>query len=130
MNCIAIVLARSDSVRLPGKHFNNIGKFSLLEFIWYRLKVSRTIDKIVLATTDRSIDDDLEKLARKIGYDVVRGELNNVLKRFKLVADIYGADRIVKVNGDSPFISAKLIDDMIIKMLKSMAGWCRIYRSL
>jgi len=116
MSCIAIVLARSDSVRLPGKHFNNIGKFSLLEFIWYRLKVSQAIDTIVLATTSRSIDDDLVKLAKKIGYVVFRGDLIDVLRRFKLAADNYNADKIVKINGDSPFISAQLIDDMILKM--------------
>jgi spore coat polysaccharide biosynthesis protein SpsF len=123
MNCIAIVLARSDSVRLPGKHFNKIGNLSLLEFIWHRLKVSQSIDRIVLATTCRSLDDDLVKLARKIGYVVVRGELNDVLKRFKLAADICSADIIVKVNGDSPFISAQLIDDMIIKMQVEMMGF-------
>lgn len=123
MKCIAIVLARSDSTRLPRKHFREIGNFSMLEFIWRRLSVSRHINAVVLATTCRPIDDDLVKLAQDIGYDIFRGDLNDVLRRFKCAADFYDADLIVKVNGDSPFISASLIDEMLEKMLRKSMGF-------
>ena len=42
--------------------------------------------------------------------------MNDVLGRFTGAADFYSADLIVKVNGDSPFIAATLIDEMLRKM--------------
>ena len=50
----------------------------------------------MLATTSRKIDDDLVELAEGIGYGIVRGDLEDVLSRFRHVKDIYGAEKIVR----------------------------------
>ena len=71
LRCVAIVLARSDSTRLPGKHFKRIGDYSLLEFIFERLKSCNGVDFLMLATTRRSVDDQLDR-AKSIGYNVSR----------------------------------------------------------
>ena len=113
MKTIAIVMARSDSRRLPLKHFKYIGDMTLLEFIYERLKKSEKIEDIVLATTDRAIDDILASAAVNIGYSIMRGELEDVLSRFINAAEKFGAGTVVKVNGDCPFISAEVIDLMV-----------------
>ena len=123
MKSVAIVLARSDSARLPGKHFLKIGRYSLLEFIWWRLKASHGIDSIVLATSCRSIDDGLVQLAQDIGYEIFRGDFADVLLRFTQAAEFHSADLAVKVNGDSPFISGPLIDEMVKQMQTQPVGF-------
>ena len=113
MKTVAIVLARNDSRRLPLKHFKIISEVPLLEFIFERLKASANIDEIVLATSDRKIDDSLASAAMNIGYSTMRGEFEDVLSRFLNAAEIFHADTVVKVNGDSPLISAEVIDVML-----------------
>jgi len=116
MKTVAIVLARSDSRRLPLKHFKSVSELTLLGFVFERLKASDRIDKIVLATTDRKVDDILASAAMNIGYAIMRGEFEDVLSRFLNAAEIFHADTVVKVNGDSPLISAEVID-MIVEQL-------------
>ena len=112
LRCVAIVLA-ADSTRLPGKHFKRIGDYSLLEFIFERLKSCNGVDFLMLATTRRSVDDQLADRAKSIGYNVSRGEYEDVLSRFTSAAETIGADIIIKVNGDCPFISSEVINNMV-----------------
>ena len=113
MKTVAIVLARNDSRRLPLKHFKTISEVPLLEFIFESLKEISSIEEIVLATSDRKIDDSLASAAMNIGYSTMRGEFEDVLSRFLNAAEIFHADTVVKVNGDSPLISAEVIDMMV-----------------
>ena len=50
---IAIVQARIGSSRLPGKMFKKLGRYYLIEWVIMRLKKSKQINKIILATTKK-----------------------------------------------------------------------------
>ena len=52
LNKFAVILqARMSSTRLPGKVLADLGGKPLLEFLILRLKISRNIHQIIIATT-------------------------------------------------------------------------------
>ena len=64
---IAIVPLRADSRRLPNKHLRLLAGRPLIETLAARLGQARRLDRIVLATTQRSCDDGLTAAAAGLG---------------------------------------------------------------
>ena len=62
---VAIIQARTGSKRLPRKVLKKISNISLIEWVILRLKKSRRIKKIILATTKLKKDDILITIAQK-----------------------------------------------------------------
>ena len=81
---IAILQARTDSIRLPGKIHLKIGDFSVLELISHRLR-NLHVEEKWLATTDLNSDDYLVNQGRKLGWSIYRGSPTNVLSRFQAI---------------------------------------------
>ena len=50
-----------------------------------RLQRSQHIDRLVMATSDDTSDDVLADLVSAAGFNLFRGDLNDVLERFELV---------------------------------------------
>ena len=75
---------------------------------------SRELSSLVLATSDRPCDDALaEYAASRLGLPVFRGDVDNVAGRTLACAENEGADWFVRINGDSPFLDANLMDEGI-----------------
>ena len=121
---IAIVQARTDSSRFPKKILEKINGQEIIKIIFKRLKKSKKIDKIILATTKKKSDDFLSKIISKMGIAVYRGSENNVLSRYYNVNKIHKADYIVRITGDCPFVDAKIVDLIIDQTIKSKADYC------
>ena len=121
---IAIVQARSDSSRFPRKVLKKINGQEIIKIIFKRLKKSKKIDKVILATTKKKSDDFLSKIISKIGFEVYRGSENNVLSRYYNVNKIHKADYIVRITGDCPFVDPKIVDLIIDQTIKSKADYC------
>ncbi len=112
----AIIQVRNNSTRLPGKvliplPFPN-GE-SLLFHILKEIRKSNNIDDIYLATTNNSIDDEIEKFGKKNGVKVYRGSEDDVLSRFVGIIDIERYDVVIRLTGDNPFIDIKSLDAAI-----------------
>ncbi|MFH1709893.1 MAG: glycosyltransferase family protein [bacterium] len=114
MNTVAIVQARMGSTRLSGKVMKEVCDKPLLWHLLYRLKHSKLINKIVIATTTSSKDDVIEKKAAEWDYAVFRGSENDLLDRYYQAALKFKADPIVRITADCPLIDPKIVD-MIIK---------------
>lgn len=115
---VAIVQARMGSSRLPGKSLMPIMGRPLLWHVIHRLRASRLIDGIVVATTTAPQDDALSTWAETEGVTCVRGSEDDVLGRFALASEAAGnPDIIVRVNADAPLIDAGFIDAMVQLML-------------
>jgi len=115
---LAILQARFSSSRFPGKVLKKIlGKPMLLHQI-ERLSNSNWIDKLVVATSDDTSDDMVEKMCLDNNIEVYRGELNNVLDRFYRCAKYYSPKHIVRLTGDCPLIDAEIVDNVIQYHLK------------
>ena len=112
-NMIAILQARSTSSRLPGKVLKNIlGKPMLLHQI-ERILQAKKIDKLVVATSSDSSDDNIFNMCQSHNITCYRGDLQDVLDRFYNAAKYYSAKYVIRLTGDCPLTDPKLLDEII-----------------
>jgi spore coat polysaccharide biosynthesis protein SpsF len=110
---VCTIEARMTSSRLPGKVLLPVLGRPLLEHMVERLRRSRRIDAIVLATTAEAASDPLEALAAELGIGCFRGSEDDVLARVLGAAQASGADIIVETTGDCPLIDPTWLDVVV-----------------
>ncbi|MBI5115299.1 glycosyltransferase family protein [Candidatus Poribacteria bacterium] len=101
------------STRLPGKVLARIGDSPMLAIIVERLKPSKRIDQLVIATTLLEADDSLEALARELGVACFRGSESDLLERYHSAAREFSAEVVARLTGDNPLVDADFIDHVI-----------------
>jgi spore coat polysaccharide biosynthesis protein SpsF len=120
---VAIIQARMDSSRLPGKVMLDIAGQPMIVRVIERVNRAKSIDQVVLATTDNPSDDAIEQLCKQRGYHCFRGSQFNVLDRYYQAARIYNADVIVRITGDCPMIDPTIIDQVIHALLEGQVDF-------
>ena len=81
MRIVGIIQARMGSTRLPGKVMKKLdGKNSMLFYLISQMKHCKLLDKIVVATTNEKIDDQIFKYVEKLDIDCFRGDTLDVLE--------------------------------------------------
>lgn len=113
----AIVQARMTSTRLPQKVLKDLAGKPVISQVFNQLSYSKLLSGIVLATSTDISDDPLEKWAIENGYNIFRGDLNNVLKRFYDAAISLNAELIVRITADCPLIDPEVVDKVIEKFI-------------
>jgi len=101
------------STRLPGKVLKKVLDKPLLEYQVERLKRSKRLDEIVIATTVNETDNPIVELAKQLGIKVFRGSEEDVLSRYYQAAIQNETDIIVRLTSDCPVIDPKVVDDVI-----------------
>jgi len=114
----ATVQARVGSTRLPAKVMKLICDKPMLQLHLERIKCSRLIDEIIVATTTNPNDDVIVNLAQKVGVGVYRGSEEDVLGRLVGLLRKHKVELHVELVGDSPLIDPHLIDEVIGFYLK------------
>lgn len=117
MKIAAIVQARMGSNRLPGKVLKPLGGVPMLWHTFQRLKRVSEIDEIILATSVLEQDDPLAEFAKEERIPVFRGSEEDVLERYYLAAGAFGADIIIRITGDCPFIDPEITKKTIRSFL-------------
>lgn len=110
---VAIIQARMGSSRLPGKVLKRIMGKPVIYYILERLKYSKKIDKIVIATTDSHNDDPIAQFCIDNNVAYYRGSEDDVLDRYYQAAKKFNADIIIRLTGDCPLIDPQIIDKLI-----------------
>ena len=113
MTTIAIIQARMGSSRLPGKVLKKIGKNTILDLIYKRLKKSKEIDKIIIATSINKSDDKIINFCQSNNIEYYRGSEDNVLERFYNASLINKGTDIVRITADCPLVDPKIVDKAI-----------------
>jgi spore coat polysaccharide biosynthesis protein SpsF len=109
----ATIEARMTSSRLPGKVLLDLEGKSALQHIIERLKRSKYIDDVVVATTVNVTDDPIIDLCKGINCSYYRGSEEDVLLRVLDAAKSVNADIIVEITGDCPVIDWRHADHLI-----------------
>lgn len=113
MKIVAIVQARMGSTRLPGKVMLDLLGEPVLVRDVNRLRRSKMLDEIVIATTNLPADDQIVSLCKERGWKYSRGDENDVLDRYYQAARSCNADTIVRVTSDCPMIDPEVVDRVI-----------------
>jgi len=114
LTTVAIVQARTDSTRLPNKVMQPVSAdIPMIEVLLSRLSNAIEIDQIILATSDKPIDQILTDHVRKLGYTVYQGSEDDVLDRYYKAALQKSSDVVVRITGDCPLVDPKIVDTVV-----------------
>lgn len=112
MKTLAVIPARYGSTRLPGKPLVSVGGLPLVVRVFRQVARCRMVDRIVVATDDRSI----EEVALGEGAEVMMtpGDLPSGGDRAAWVATrIAESEVILNVQVDDPLVGPDMIDPLI-----------------
>jgi len=94
-----------------------LGNRPLLGFLIERLRLCRTIDEVVVATSIENENDVIEEFCANEGIACFRGSEEDVLKRTLGALESVSATIGVEVFGDCPLIDPLIVDDIVTKFL-------------
>lgn len=117
MSVNAIIQARCGSTRFPNKIFAEIDGKPLIWHVVNRLTYAKTIDKIVIATTTNSKDNQIEDWCKKNNVACYRGSENDVLNRYYSASVAFPSDVVVRITADDPFKEPLVIDTVVNKLV-------------
>jgi len=121
---LAFLQARMRSTRLPGKVLLTIQGRSILARVVERLRAARSLDGIVVLTTDLDEDQAIVAEAHRLGVEAYRGPDRDVLTRFRRAADVFRPDVIVRATADNPLIDIGSIDRIIHTLRLKSLDYC------
>lgn len=117
----AIIFARINSSRLPGKVLYQIGGKTVLGHCVKKLKKIKEITNIVVATSNEKTDDPIAEWCENKAISFFRGDLENVSKRTVDCLRQYPCEAFFRINADSPFIQINLLKDGIKIMKENLS---------
>jgi len=106
---VAIIPARYNSTRLPGKPLLLVGGRPLILHVLERAARARNVERVLAATDDRRILD----AVRSAGFEAVLTSPDHASGSDRLAevaAALEGVELIVNVQGDEPFIAPETIE--------------------
>jgi len=110
MNTGAIVQARMNSKRFPGKTLHKISGKPLLQYLIERLKCCKGLNEIIIATSNEKMDRPIVQFCKEQKIECYCGPLNNVAGRFSGLLKDFRLNTFVRICGDSPLIDYNIID--------------------
>ena len=115
MKVVAIVQARTGSIRFPNKVMNLIVGLPMIEIILKRLSKSKLINQIILATSVDPKNKNLINHVERLGFPCIVGSESDVLERYIHAAKQTKAEVIVRITGDCPLVDPDLVDECVEK---------------
>ena len=112
MKVAAIIQARMGSTRLSGKVMKELCGQTILSHVIERVKQSKYIEEIIIATTVLERDNIIVEEATKNNVNVFRGSESDVLSRYYFAAKENEIDIVVRITSDCPLIDPKIIDEL------------------
>jgi spore coat polysaccharide biosynthesis protein SpsF len=112
------VQARMGSTRLPGKVMMKVLGKPLLGYLLERLAQVRKADAVVVLTTTTPADDAIVDFCVRSRVPCYRGPEEDVLARYRYVAEKRKPDAIVRITADCPLIDPDEVDRVIATYLE------------
>lgn len=114
---LAIIQARMNSTRLPGKVLLPLQDKPVIAWVVERAHAITGIDEVVVATSNNFDDDKIETYCKENNIECFRGDLDNVLKRFYDAARKYHGENIVRITADCPFLDPDVCAGILYMLL-------------
>ena len=111
MEITAIIPARYDSTRFPGKPLANIAGEPMIKHVYQRVEDVKNLDKVIVATDDKRIYDTVESFGGRV--EMTSKEHSSGTDRIAEVASSLESDLIINVQGDEPLIEPAMIEQAV-----------------
>jgi len=108
-----IIFSRMDSKRLPGKALIDISGRLLLGRVIDRARHIKGVERTIVATSSRLIDDPIASFSESEGVEVYRGEVNDVALRALGACKKFGLNAFARICGDRPFFDPELVSRLL-----------------
>ena len=108
VSAVAIIPARYQSTRLPGKALADIAGRPMIEHVYRRAAAASSIARVLVATDDRRIVDAVERFGGEARMTAASHE--TATDRLAEVAPSLDCDLVVNVQGDEPLLAPEAID--------------------
>lgn len=122
MNIIGIIPARMASTRFPGKPLAKISGIPMVGHVYFRSKISKTLNEVYIATCDQEIMDFAASIGAKAvmtkdtherASDRCAEAMLKIEQENKKRVDI-----VAMIQGDEPMVFPEMIDKAVEPMLK------------
>ena len=111
MRTIAVIPARFESKRLPGKPLASIGDKPLIQHVFERASLAKGVDDVLVATDDERILSAVESAG---GRAVMTSSTHQSgSDRVAEAVSSIDCDLVVNVQGDEPMIAPEAIDEAV-----------------
>jgi len=128
LRVIVTIEARMGSSRLPGKVMLPLGGQPMILRLVERVKRSRMVDEVVVATTINSTDKIIVDTCVRNGIKVVPGSEMDITQRLLDAAGSENADYVVQLTGDNPLIDPELIDIAVNTLIDGQYDYVTNYK--
>jgi 3-deoxy-manno-octulosonate cytidylyltransferase (CMP-KDO synthetase) len=108
---VAVIPARFESTRLPGKPLADIAGRPMIEHVYRRTAAARGIDAVVVATDDERIARAVERFGGIVRM-TARTHRTGTDRIAELATDL-SCDVLVNVQGDLPLIESQQIEQVV-----------------
>ncbi len=120
---IAVIPARMESSRFPGKPLATICGIPMVIHVLKRVQQSRSVSGVVVATCNQEIIDVVEKNGGRAVMTASTHERCTDRVQ-EAVQKLGGADIVVNVQGDEPFVTPEMVDAALEPMLRDPSLVC------
>jgi 3-deoxy-manno-octulosonate cytidylyltransferase (CMP-KDO synthetase) len=119
---IAIIPARMSSSRFPGKPMADILGMPMIGHVYKRVKMSKTLDEVYIATCDKEIYDYAESIGAKAvmtknTHERASDRCAEAMLKIEAKNPNDKCDIMVLVQGDEPLTHPDMIDEAVNPML-------------
>jgi len=114
-SAIAIIPARYQSTRLPGKPIIKIQGKTLIEHVYRRVEQAKSVERILVATDD----DRIAQAVLQFGGEAVmtrRDHISGTDRLAEAAAELPSDSIVINVQGDEPLIEPGVIDRAVTAM--------------
>lgn len=122
MKIIGVLPARMASSRFPGKPLAPICGRAMIEHVYWRTRMCRTLDEVYVATCDTVIANAVEKFGGRV---IMTSDVHQrASDRVAEVAQKVEADIFMMAQGDEPMIVPEMIDLALGPLLQDSGVLC------
>lgn len=111
MNVAAVIPARMESTRYPGKPLCDILGMTMIEHVFHRTDMSDSVDSTYIATPDEQIRDEAERFGAEV---IMTGSHHKrATDRVAEAAEQLDVDIVIVMQGDEPLVYPDMVDDAV-----------------